>query len=120
MPLQKPKPVRVASSSTLRQVRSSSSWWWYSRVTECGTGRLLHGLVKQTYFCLSFISLWPQNGSFQTPQICQSLFRSSTMVMNLGYNKWTSAISSTSSRHRICAKSSRCDISRQSAQLWNS
>jgi len=49
---------------------------------------LIHGLVKQTQFCLSFIALWSQNGSFQTPRCCQfinrSFFRSSTTVMNLG------------------------------------
>ena len=50
--------------------------------------RLIHGLVKLTQFCVSFISLWAQNGSFQTPQSCQfsnrSLFRSLLMVINLG------------------------------------
>jgi len=34
--------------------------------------RLIHGLVKLTQFCVSFIALWPQNGSFQTPQSCQT------------------------------------------------
>jgi len=33
--------------------------------------RLIHGLVKLTKFCVSVIALWPQNGSFQTPQTCQ-------------------------------------------------
>ena len=50
--------------------------------------RLMHGLVKLTQFCVSFIALCSQNGSFQTPQSCQfsnrSLFRSSPMVTNLG------------------------------------
>jgi len=45
---------------------------------------LIHGLVKQTQFCVNFIALCLQNGSFQTPQSCQfsnqSLFRSSPMV----------------------------------------
>jgi len=49
--------------------------------------RLIHGLVKLTQFCVSFIALCSQNGSFQTRQSCQfwkrSLFRSSPMVMNL-------------------------------------
>ena len=49
--------------------------------------RLIHGLVKLTQFCVSFIALWSQNGSFQALQICQfsnrSLFRSLPMVMNL-------------------------------------
>jgi len=49
---------------------------------------LIHGLVKLTQFCVSFIALWAQNGSFQTLQSCQfsnrSLFLSLPMVMNLG------------------------------------
>jgi len=57
---------------------------WCSRVTKRGTGRLIHGLLKQTHFCMSFIALWSQNGSFETPQSCQffnrSLIRSSPLV----------------------------------------
>jgi len=45
-------------------------------------------LVMLTQFCVSFIALWSQNGSFQTPQSCQfsnrSLFRSLLVVVNLG------------------------------------
>ena len=53
----------------------------------CGRRRrLVHGLVKLSQFYMSFIALWSQNGSFQTPQSChfsnQSLFRSLPMVMN--------------------------------------
>ena len=48
--------------------------------------RLVHGLVKLTQFCVNFIALWLQNGSFQTPQSCQflnrSLFPSLPMVVN--------------------------------------
>jgi len=44
-------------------------------------------MVKLTQFCVSFVALWPQNESFQTPQSChfsnRSLFRSLPMVMNL-------------------------------------
>ena len=61
---------------------------WHSRVTEDGAKRLIHALLKQTQFCVSFTAPWWRNGSFQTPQSCQvlnrSLFRSSSMVMNLG------------------------------------
>jgi len=50
--------------------------------------RLIDGLVKLTQFCVSFIALWLQNGSFQIPQSCKfsnrSWFRSLSMVMNLG------------------------------------
>ena len=67
--------------------RSSSILEWYLRVTEDRTRRLIHGLVKLTQFCASFITLWRQTGSFQTPQSFQflnrSLFRSSPIVMNL-------------------------------------
>ena len=35
-----------------------SSIRWYSRVTEVGTKRLIHELVKQTQFCASFIAPW--------------------------------------------------------------
>jgi len=70
--------------------RSSSTLAWYSRVTESGTVKFLHGLVNQTHFCLSFIALRWQNGSFQTSQSCpfwnRSLFRFSPMVLDLG--KW--------------------------------
>jgi len=49
--------------------------------------RLVDGSVKLTQFCVRFIALWLQNGSFQTPQSCQfsnrPLFRSLRMVMNL-------------------------------------
>ena len=64
-----------------------SSTWWYSRVTVVGTKRLIHVLVKQTQFCVSFIAPWWRNGSFQRPQSFQflngSLFRSSPVNMNL-------------------------------------
>jgi len=56
-------------------------------VTEVGTKELIHGLVKQTQFCVSFIAPWWQNGSFQRTQSFQflnrSLFQSSPVVMNL-------------------------------------
>jgi len=43
---------------------------------------------KQTQFCVSFIALWSQNLSYQTPQSCHfsnlSLFTSSPMAMDLG------------------------------------
>jgi len=67
---------------------SSSILEWYLRVTEGGARRLMHGLVRLTQFCVTFIALLSQNGSFQTPQSCgflnRSLFRSIPMVMNLG------------------------------------
>ena len=50
--------------------RRSGTQEWHLRVTEGGARRLKHGLVKQTQFCVSFIALWSQNRSFQTPQSC--------------------------------------------------
>jgi len=51
--------------------------------------RLIHGLFSQVQFCVNFIILCSQNGSFQTPKSCQFfewfLFWSShEMFMNLG------------------------------------
>ena len=55
------------------------SWFW----------SLIQRLARKTQFCVSFIALWPQNGSFPTPQSCQfinrPLFRSSPMVMKLNW-----------------------------------
>ena len=60
----------------------------YLQVTKGAVRRLIHGLVKIRQFCMSFIALWSQNRSFQTPQSCQflnrSLFQSLPIVMNLG------------------------------------
>jgi len=54
---------------------------------EVGTRILIHGLVKQTQFCVSCVALWSQNGRFQTPPSFQifnrCLFRPSPVVMNL-------------------------------------
>ena len=47
-----------------RRWRRSSTLEWYSRVTEVGTKRLIHGLVKATQFCVSFIAPWLRNGRF--------------------------------------------------------
>ena len=91
--------------------RSSSTLRWYLRVTKCGVRRLIHGLVKLTQFCLSFIALWSQNGSFQTLQSCQfsnrSLFRY-LWSWFLG-NDRNNIISSARGRDGILANSPRCD-----------
>ena len=95
--------------------RSSSTLGWYSKVTNVGTKGLIHGLVKQTQFCESFIAPWWRNRGFQTTQTFQflnrSLFRSSSMIMNL---RWR-----INGRDGIFAKSSRCDTSWQRAQVWH-
>ena len=48
---------------------------------------MIHGLVKQTQFCVSCIAPCWWNGSFQRPEsflfLSRSLFRSSPVVMNL-------------------------------------
>jgi len=58
-------------------------------VTEGGARRLIHGLVKLTQFCVSFIVLWSQNGSFETPQSCQFLNRS--LFWFYGHKSWVMA-----------------------------
>jgi len=69
--------------------RHSSTLGWCPRVTEIGTKIIIHGLVKQTQFYVSFITPWLRNGTFQRPQSFQfsnrSLFRSSPVVKDL---KW--------------------------------
>ena len=72
-----------------------------------GGGRnkgLIKGMVKQTHFCVSFIALWSQNGSFQTLRSCQfsnqSLFRSSPVVWILD-NDWKNIIPSAIGRDGI-------------------
>ena len=88
MSLKTPKAVYSASErkyTTHSTWRRSSTLWWYPWVTEVGTKRLIHGLVEQTQFCVSFISPWWQNGSFERLQSLQflnwSLFRSSPLVV---------------------------------------
>jgi len=81
--------MRQVNVNTLQQVDTFKSLGVvFSSDGRRSAMRLIHGLVKLTQFCVSFIALWPQNGSFQTPQRCQfsnrSLFRSLPMVMNLG------------------------------------
>ena len=87
MSLQKPKSMHAASKrqkhlAPFQEVQVT--FGWYSRMTEGGTRRLIHGLVKLTQFCVSFIALRSLNGSFQTPQSCQFLnrylFRSSPIT----------------------------------------
>jgi len=48
--------------------RNSSTQRWYLRVTEGGARRLMHELLKLMQFCVSFIDLRLQNGTFQTPR----------------------------------------------------
>ena len=78
------------SCNTLQQVEKLKlpTLGWYSWMTESETSRLIYGLVKLTQFCVSFIALCLQNGSFQTLQSFQfmiwSFVRSSPMVMNHG------------------------------------
>ena len=60
---------------------------WYSQLMEDETKRLIQRLAKQTQVCVSFITLWSQNESFQSCQFLnRSLFLSLPMGMNLGYD----------------------------------
>ena len=103
------------STNTLQQVETFKylGAGWYSRVTKVSTKGLIHGLVKQTQFCVSFIAPWWRNRGFQTTQTFQflnlSLFRSSPVVMNL---RWK-----INGRDGMFAKSSRCDTLWQRAQV---
>jgi len=75
-----------------KKSRSPSNWGWYSWVAEVGTSRLIHRLIKQTQFCVSFIALWSQNRSFQTPQSCQIGLCSDPHLWSLILgNDWKSA-----------------------------
>ena len=74
--------------------------------------RLIHGLVKLTQFCVSFIALWAQNGEFSNAAKL-SVFKS-TFVPIL---TWSSILgndrkninSSASTKVVIFEKSPRCD-----------
>jgi len=94
---------------------------WYSRVTKVGTKRLIHGLVKQTQFCVSFIALWWRNWSFQTPQSCQfsnrSLLRSSPVVMNLRWRLAEYCQKNNLQRRDICEEFSVWHIVTKSTGL---
>jgi len=78
----------LVNGNTLQQVEKFK----YLVVLFMSDGRrnkeLMHGLMKQTQFCVSFIPLLSKNGSIQTPQSClflnRSWLRSSPVVMNLG------------------------------------
>jgi len=67
--------------------RSSTTLRWYLRVTESGARRLMHGLVKPSQFCVSFIALWSWNGIFQTLQAVsfKSVF---VPILTYGYESW--------------------------------
>jgi len=61
-----------ARGNTLQQLETFEYLWVAFTCDERRSPRrLVHGLVKLTQFCVSFIGLWLQNGSFQTPQSCQ-------------------------------------------------
>ena len=90
-------------------------------MTKVGTKGLIHGLVKQTQFCVSFIAPWCRNGSFQRTQSFQFLNRSliwSSPMVILG-DDWKKIVKRTNGRDGIFAKSSRCNTSWQRAQVWN-
>ena len=79
--------ILQVNGNTLQQVETFKYLPVVFAVTEVGTKRLIHGLVKQTQFCVSFIVPWWLNGSLQRLQSFQflnpSMFRSSPVVMNV-------------------------------------
>jgi len=81
MSRQRSKPVRAARGNTLQQVEKFKYLGVeFTSDARLGTRRLMHGLEQQTQYYVSFIALWSQNGSVQTPQSWQfsnrSFFRS--------------------------------------------
>ena len=60
-----------ASVINCSRLRSSRTLGLYSRVAEGGTRRLVHGLLKQMQFWVTFITLWSQNVIRETPQSFQ-------------------------------------------------
>ena len=75
-------------------------------MTKVGTNGLIHGLVKQTQFCLSFISRWWRNRGFQTTPSFQflnlSLFRPSPVSMNLRWRLKECCQTNEGQRSDIC------------------
>jgi len=58
------------------------------------TRKLIHGLGKKTQFCVSFIALWSQKGSFGTTKSCKLSNRSlstSTHIEILATMVWSCA-----------------------------
>ena len=102
---------------------SSTSGWYFT--SDGRQRRMIHWLEKLMEFCVSFITLWSLNRSFQTPQSWQFLnvfvpiLTYGHWSLILGYD-WKYIISSASGRNGTFAKSLRCGTSWQSVQLWNS
>jgi len=84
---QKTKAVHAAGKRQYTAADSEVQVPWVVFAND-GTRKWIHGSVKQMQFCVSFIALWSQNGSFQTSQSCEflnkSLFRCSPVVTNPG------------------------------------
>jgi len=95
-------------------------WGGIHEKTEVWKRGLIHGLLKQTQICVSFIAPWLRNGSFQRTQSFQflnrSLFRSSPVVMKIRWRLKESCQKNNRQRWDIC-KESRCDTSWQRAQV---
>jgi len=70
---------RNSSQQTLWAAMHCSRWrsFWGGthewQKVEQGDWHMIHKIIKQTQFCMSFIALWSQNGSFQTLQSYQFL-----------------------------------------------
>jgi len=75
-----------------KSIKVYFTWRLVSRVSthlqSCNRKKNWIRLVMLTQFYVSFIALWSQNRSFQSPRSCQflnrSLFWSSPMLINLG------------------------------------
>jgi len=92
---------------------------------ESGTTGPIHGLVKETKFCVNFVDMWWQNGSFETPQtFCFEIGLCSNHIWSwiLG-GDWKSAFSfpSTSGREGIfCDEFKVWHVAKKCKKLGNS
>jgi len=87
-------------------------------VTEGGTKKLIHVLVKLTQFCVSFVALWSLNRCFQTRKAV-SFQIGLCPILTFGRESWvmTEKILSQVQVAEDFAKSQHCDTLRQSAQM---
>jgi len=87
--------------------------------SEVGTKRLIHGFQKQTHFWVSFVAPWWKRDLSKTAKL--PVFKSvypHLWSWTLS-NDWNNTFPRTSGRDDVFAKSSRCDTSRRSTQVWN-
>ena len=106
-----------------RWTRSSTlGLGWYSRVTEVGTKRLIHGLVKLTQFAWALLLCGDETSAFKDRKafsfsigLCSDPHLWSWILGD----DWKNTLKRTDGRDGIFAKRPWCDTSWQRAQVWN-